>query len=141
MSTLPEAEFYSVLEMLSAKYPTEQTTMEVRRTPAGVYRYCTTLNGNDKLGLPFECGWGDSPREAAQDLIKDAGDRDPAVAIARAIRDHEVEIAKLRVTLANLALPPWKPIGQLGASNTPAAEPDPPPAFVNIESTTEEVKP
>ena len=132
--TPPETELYTVLEMLSEKYPTEEVNMEAKRTPQGSYRYCSTLSSNDKLGLPFTCGWGNSPGEAAKDLISNAGDRSPVEAIAEAIRKHEAEIAKLRVTLANLALPCWKPLTQLGVGNA-AEEPKPePPTFVNIES-------
>lgn len=130
----PNQQFYETLETISAAFPFEDVRLEVIRSPGGQYRYCSTLSSNEDLGLSFEYASGKTLEECLQDILTYKDKRDPQQCLQAKIREHEQKIAKLRVALMDLALPPWKPILQLGIGNPAPAQRPEAPKFINVES-------
>lgn len=130
----PEQNFYETLERISAAFPFEEVRLEVVRNPAGNYRFISTLSSNEDLGLPFEYASGETLAELEQAILKYQDKRQPEDTIKAKVRELEQKIAKLRVALMNLPLPPWKPVLQLGVGNPAPAQPPEPPKFINVES-------
>lgn len=132
--TLPETVFFE-LERLAAAAPYERVDLWIQRTPKGELSYVAYLNGDHALGMNSNSGHGNTPAEAVDSALRDGGTRDPNVAKQKKIDELEMQIARLR--MLPHVLPPWQPVRELAYS---APEPVPePPAFVNIESTTEEI--
>lgn len=130
----PNQNFYEALERISQAYPYEEIRLEIVRSPGGQYRYVSTLNSNEDMGFPFEYSSGETLEECVTGILAYVDKRNPETCLKAKIREHEQKIAKLRVALANLSLPPWKPILQLGVGNPKPAEPPEAPKFINVES-------
>lgn len=95
------------VELLAAACPWDQVSIEVKRTPEGVYSFFGWLPANEKLG--FECvgASGETPEDVVKSLIMQTGGRDPELARKRAIEELEKKIAAFRAVI--IGPPPYRP--------------------------------
>lgn len=103
------------LERMAQAFPWETVQIWVKREPAGELTFTTYLEPCRAKG--FECvfGHGETPNQAVDDLIKQAGDRDPEKLRLKVIRELEEQLAQIKA--AQFGLPPYRPNRQLCETN------------------------
>lgn len=120
------------LEVLAAAMPWDTVELDVTRKPEGELSFAAWLHKNDKFGFPMECGFGNSPAKAANEIMAKAGERDPEKARARKIAELQEQIAKLQAV--TIGLPPYKPGRELPRTTTKAGD-----MTVDVLATSEAV--
>jgi hypothetical protein len=117
---------FAQLEIVAAQFPWDEIHASVRRKPEGIYTFQFYMPSNEKTGAEWCFGNGDSIEEAAADLVRNAGERDPEVKRRQKIAELQLEIEKLKNK--SFMLPPYRAPGQLGFGE-PAHVRPPQPKF------------
>lgn len=139
---MKDQEIFEQLERLGAAFPWEEVSVNIRRAPAGVFSFWVHLQGDQQLGLNWDCASGNTIADAVEQIIRKNPDRDPEKSRLKKIRELQMQIAKIQAK-GPLTLPPFRPCLLLGVSNPstedrPAPERPPAPEYVNVESRREE---
>lgn len=109
------------LESLGAALPWETVDLWIGREPEGHLSF-TTHVGETDFGAPYAFGHGETPEQAAQDLLAKVGDsRDPEKARAKKVRELQEQIEKLQSVV--LGMPPYRPNREL-AECAPSLQPE-----------------
>lgn len=99
------------LESLGAALPWDTVDLWIGREPEGRVSF-TAHVGENNFGCSWAFGHGDTPEQAAQDLLAQVKDsRDPEKARAKKVKELQEQIDKLQSVV--LGMPPYRPNREL----------------------------
>ena len=104
-------EIIEQLERMAAAMPWDRCDIWISREPEGQYKFTAYVPCNDKFGFESVFGRGDTPLDAVDDVIKQAGVRLPESARDRKIEELKAQIAKLQSVV--IGMPPYRPNREL----------------------------
>lgn len=103
------------IERLAEAFPWDVVDIWLQRDPEGKYRFTAYLHQNDRFGFSSDFGHGETPNEAAEDLIKRANQRDPEIARKSKVAELMATIERLQAVV--IGLPPYRPNRELCYGN------------------------
>lgn len=99
------------IERLAEACPWDTVSLWIYRTPEGDYIFTSHLDQQEKFGFPSLFSSGRTPKEAADALLKETGNRTPELARERAIAELKAKIEKLQAVV--IGIPPYCPNREL----------------------------
>jgi hypothetical protein len=104
---MKDSAIIEALERLGAQFPWDITAIWLERKPAGDVSITTYIPTDYERRTDSAFGHGETLDAACQDLIKNAGVRDPEAQREAKIREYKELISKLEA--ANFGPPPYRP--------------------------------
>jgi hypothetical protein len=104
---ITDIDLIAQLERFAEACPWDTVELWISRAPAGDYAFTGYLRDSEKFGFKCIFGNGNTPSDAVDNCIKQAGDRHPEAARRKALDELRDKIAKLEAVV--IGLPPYRP--------------------------------